>query len=293
MFPVTGRRGEEMDAYDEEMIDKATTSGLAMDKLKATEDMDAGLAAIGALILTLIDSTGSVRRRLWTKADALHLHAVSGSYFLALGMPWLLYSHVSDAMDVTVPMERSSWFLTSLLLAGVVNALSAIPMSRFTSNKVFDLRDLKANGFTFGGSGLTLMCLWMAWWYSGDYPSWLQPLNWPFFALWSAVVIGTTANWELMLQQNFEANERSGRKFAAVSPAEMEQKKVLYRVASWPNLTQLLFMFSIPYGGLAWLETVTSRWPMQETAMYHYSTASPRRWAMRSACSQRPCATGS
>lgn len=151
-----------MDAYDEEMIDKATTSGLAMDKLKATEDMDAGLAAIGALILTLIDSTGSVRRRLWTKADALHLHAVSGSYFLALGMPWLLYSHVSDAMDVTVPMERSSWFLTSLLLAGVVNALSAIPMSRFTSNKVFDLRDLKANGFTFGGSGLTLMCLWMA-----------------------------------------------------------------------------------------------------------------------------------
>ena len=63
-----------MDEYDEEMLEKATSSGLAMDKLKATEDMDAGLAAIGAQILTQIDPSGSVRRRLWTKADALHLH---------------------------------------------------------------------------------------------------------------------------------------------------------------------------------------------------------------------------
>jgi len=98
--------------------------------------------------------------------------------------------------------------------------LTAIPMSRFSSND-FDLRarDLKANGFTFGGSGLKIMCLWMAWWFSGAYPlytlsAWLQPLNWPFFALWSAVVVGTTLHsqlWELMLQQNFEANETSGR----------------------------------------------------------------------------------
>ena len=37
-------------------------------------------------------------------------------------------------------METSSWFLTSLLLSGLVNALSAIPMSRFNSNKMFDLK---------------------------------------------------------------------------------------------------------------------------------------------------------
>ena len=44
---------------------------------------------------------------------------------------------ITNALDTSVPMERSSWFLTSLLLAGLVNALSAIPMSRFNSNKMF------------------------------------------------------------------------------------------------------------------------------------------------------------
>ena len=41
-------------------------------------------------------------------------------------------------------------------------------MSRFNSNKMFDLKDLKANGFTFGGTGLTCMCLYIAWWFSGE-----------------------------------------------------------------------------------------------------------------------------
>ena len=36
-------------------------------------------------------------------------------------------------------------------------------MSRFSSNKIMDLKDLKANGFTFGGTGLTCMCLYIAW----------------------------------------------------------------------------------------------------------------------------------
>ena len=44
-------------------------------------------------------------------------------------------------------------------------------MSRFNSNKMFDLKDLKPNGFTFGGTGLTCMCLYIAWWFSGDYPT--------------------------------------------------------------------------------------------------------------------------
>ena len=159
-------------------------------------------------------------------------------------------------------METSSWFLTSLLLSGLVNALSAIPMSRFNSNKMFDLKvappslgwaarrcghlrrrqpaprtarpaarpllrplptlsccrcqDLKANGFTFGGTGLTCMCLYIAWWFSGDYPAFLLPFDIPIWIFWALVCVGTTANWEVMLQQNFEANERSGNKFAKV-----------------------------------------------------------------------------
>ena len=280
MASKAGERGATAASYETEMQEIAASSTVTMDRLKAAEDESGGLSSIGASFLTLVDPSGAARRRLWTKADFLHLHAVSGGYFIFLGLPWLIWSHVVSCLDTSIAMERSSWFLASLMLAGLLNALSAIPMSRFASNDFFDLRDLKANGFTFGGSGLTIMCLWMAWWYSGAYPDWLQPLNWPFFALWTAVVVGTTANWELMLQQDFESNERSGRKFAKVSPEEMAQKRVLYRVASWPNLTQLLFMFSIPYGGLAWLETVTNRWPMQETAMFHYSLASALGYAL-------------
>ena len=53
--------------------------------------------------------------------------------------------------------------------------------------------------------------------------------------------------------QNFEANERSGRKFAKVSEEEMREKTILYRLASWPNLTQLLFLASPCFGGEAWM----------------------------------------
>jgi hypothetical protein len=58
------------------------------------------------------------------------------------------------------------------------------------------------------------MCLWIAWWFSGEYPAWLHSADQAFFWLWAAVCAGTTLNWEYMLQQNFEANERAGRKFA-------------------------------------------------------------------------------
>jgi hypothetical protein len=68
-----------------------------------------------------------------------------------------------------------------------------------------------------------------------------------------------------MLQQNFEANERAGKKFAKVDPNEMRQKAILYRLASWPNLTQLAFMYSIPFGGAAWLQSCVQEWPMQAT----------------------------
>ena len=219
-----------------------------MDKLKEMEDKDGGISAALGNVLNLIDKKGTLRRRLWTRADFMHIHAVTGAYFLAIGMPWLVYSHLTNAMDTSAYMATSSIFLTSLLLAGLLNALSAIPMSRFSSNKMFDIKDLKANGFTFGGTGLTTMCLWIAWWFSGSYPDWLHPFDKPIFALWTAVCVGTTVNWEYMLQQNFEANERAGRKFAKVSKEEMNKKAILYRLASWPNLTQLMFMWSIPAG---------------------------------------------
>jgi len=255
-------------------------SKIGMERLKSAEDDDGGLSALLGSFLNVLDPSGTVRRRLWTRADFMHIHAVSGAYFLFLGIPWLLYSHVVNALDTSVPMETSSWFLTSLLLAGLVNALSAVPMSRFSSNKILDYKDLKANGFTFGGTGLTCMCLYIAWWFSGDYPAFLHPFDIPIFFFWALVCGGTTANWEIMLQQNFEANERKAGKFAKVSKKEMQQKAILYRLASWPNLTQLTFMYSIPFGGLAWLQACQAQWPMQNTPMYHYGIASAMGYAL-------------
>ena len=145
---------------------------------------------------------------------------------------------------------------------------------------ILDLKDLKANGFTFGGTGLTCMCLYIAWWFSGDYPAALRPFDIPIYLFWALVCVGTTANWEIMLQQNFEANERSTGKMSKVSKDEMNKKAILYRLASWPNLTQLTFMYSIPFGGVAWLQQCEANWPMQNTPMYHYGIASAMGYAL-------------
>merc|ERR1719443_150570 len=198
-------------------------SKIVMERLKNDEDNDGGLSALFGSFLTFLDPTGTVRKRLWTRADFMHIHAVTGAYFLFLGIPWLIYSHIVNALDTSVPMQTSSWFLTSLLVAGLVNALSAVPMSRFSSNKMLDLKDLKANGFTFGGTGLTCMCLYIAWWFSGDYPMFLRPFDIPIYFFWALVCIGTTVNWEIMRQQNFEANERETGKLSRVSKDEMNK----------------------------------------------------------------------
>ena len=287
--PSEGLKGEGL----EELMSKTRAGGanfdnsstLVMERLKGLEDTDAGLSMLLGSFLNFLDSSGTVRRRLWTRADFMHIHAVSGAYFLFLGIPWLVFSHWVNAQDTSIPMETSSWFLTSLLVSGLVNALSAIPMSRFRSNKLFDLNDMKANGFTFGGTGLTCMCLYIAWWFGGSYPDALRAFDVPIFFFWTVICVGTTANWELMLQQNFESNEakrEAGGDELKVSSRkrERDQKAILYRLASWPNLTQLLFMYSIPFGGSIWLQRCESLWPMQNTPMFHYGLASALGYAL-------------
>eukprot|EP00622_Pseudochattonella_farcimen_P002156 FR737034.1.p1 GENE.FR737034.1~~FR737034.1.p1 ORF type:complete len:271 (+),score=15.34 FR737034.1:92-814(+) len=174
-----------------------------------------------------------------------------------------------------------------LILSGLINGLTAIPMSQFNSNKVFDLSDLKGNGFALGGTGLTTMCLWLSWWFSGAYPSFMHAVDVPLVLFFSMLCVATTVNWEVMLQQNFGSGDqeqskskkgRQDRKMAGatkeISAVELETKKWLYRVASWPNLTQILFMSSIALGGAAWLSDVQSVYPGQERMLFDYSFAS-------------------
>merc|ERR1711935_686164 len=60
----------------------------------------------------------------------------------------------------------------------------------------------------------------------------------------------------------------------------MDQKTILYRIASWPNLTQLMFISSIPLGGQEWVSSMTEKWPMQTVPMYHYGLASAIGYAL-------------
>mmetsp|Transcript_37934 Transcript_37934/g.113500 ORF Transcript_37934/g.113500 Transcript_37934/m.113500 type:complete len:101 (+) Transcript_37934:1450-1752(+) len=39
-------------------------------------------------------------------------------------------------------------------------------------------------------------------------------------------------------------------------------------------------MYSIPFGGAAWLQQCTAQWPMQSTPMYHYGIASAMGYAL-------------
>mmetsp|Transcript_23195 Transcript_23195/g.60382 ORF Transcript_23195/g.60382 Transcript_23195/m.60382 type:complete len:470 (-) Transcript_23195:66-1475(-) len=260
-----------------------------MDALKETVDVDGIAGTVGDGIALLFGDT--VRRRLWTRADYAHIHAVSGAYFMVLGFLWLFTSHALLAMDPAAPL---SWHLdkpleASIVLMGAVNAVSAVPMARFSSNKLLDMSDLKANGFTFGGAGLTLMSCWCAWWFSGGYPSFLLPAGPLFFLVWTLVCVGTTVNWEVMLQQNFEANSEGGskkaiagqRKLKKMSQDELNEKALLYRLASWPNLTQLLFLYSISTPDAAvWWAQVTEQYPLQGVMLYHYGYASALGYAL-------------
>jgi hypothetical protein len=281
-----------------EKLTEMKLSDLMMEQLKSREDLD-GLGKRGGDAVEAVFGK-DVRKRLWTKADFAHIHAITGGVFLGAGLPWLLLSHgrlisAADPDAVAFASNYASPFLGILAVAGALNAVSAVPMSRFSSNKLLDLKDLKANGFTLGGTGLTMMCLWSAWWFSGSYPAALDTdaARASFYAVWVALCVSTTANWEVMLQQNFEDNEgtkkvvksRSGQeakkmKKKQMSEKEKAQKKFLYRLASWPNLTQLLFLYSPCFGGREWFAGVLANFPAEQTAMYHYSLGSALGYAL-------------
>jgi len=265
-------------------------SPILMERLKNIEDF-------GGISILLEKTLGKkVKQRLWTKADFAHIHAISGGIYLFAGIPWTIYTtarHFSEGgAEAAMSENLSSVFLMFLIIQGAVNAISAIPMARFSSDKIFDLSDLKGLGFSMGGTGLTLMCLWASVWFAGDaYPDWLHGLpDLGFFALWSFICIATTYNWETMLQQDMEgkekdkkmtkaeANASGNRKFATTKKNDEElddfEKSFLYRLASWPNLSQLLFLASPCFGGTAWLSRVTEIYPLQATLCYHYAFAS-------------------
>mgnify|MGYP004227675863 CR=1 FL=1 len=101
---------EEITAKQKALMDAAVigdaNSKIVMDRLKNDEDNDGGISAALGKFLLVLDPTGTVRRRLWTRADFMHIHAVTGAYFLFLGIPWLIYSHVVGWVETRTPRAR-------------------------------------------------------------------------------------------------------------------------------------------------------------------------------------------
>merc|ERR1719198_2190539 len=68
--------------------------------------------------------------------------------------------------------------------------------------------------------------------------------------------------------------DASNTAVVAKAKATIEQKKWLYRLASWPNLSQILFMLSIAIGGESWIVDIGEVYPDQMRLLYDYSFAS-------------------
>ena len=90
------------------LTDEKKKSGVVMDKLKGEEDNDGGISQLLGTFLLKLDPTGTVRRRLWTRADFMHIHAVSGGFFLFVGIPWLIASHASAFSAGPCPSAKSA-----------------------------------------------------------------------------------------------------------------------------------------------------------------------------------------
>ena len=68
-----------------------------------------------------------------------------------------------------------------------------------------------------------------------------------------------------------------GRKLKKMSQDELNEKALLYRLASWPNLTQLLFLYSIstPDAAVWWAQAWGAAWPAPSTPIRSTASASP------------------
>ena len=243
------------------------------------------------LIVFLDKILGSkIRRKLWTKLDYMHIHSSSGVIFIAGGLIWLVLSHLRlsnlisqnhdidfTILDGILVAEYESPIIFCILFAGIINAMSAIPMAKFTNRKGYDVTDLKANGFIWGGTGLTSMCIWASLWFSNNNHD--KTLDFWFVSLWSFICVISTWNWESMLRFNFEGSINDKSK-----PKNFSEKTLLYRLASWPNLSQIPFIMNIAIGGQEWFDRVLIDFPGQRAPLFHYSVASAIGYALSMLC---------
>mmetsp|Transcript_84500 Transcript_84500/g.149566 ORF Transcript_84500/g.149566 Transcript_84500/m.149566 type:complete len:414 (+) Transcript_84500:35-1276(+) len=157
-------------------------------------------ASAGAVTISPEKSFDAERafRRMWTKADWLHVHAVSGAVHTLIGLVYLLDLMIGDVVRLNggaytdhVPIE---WVLGSMVF-GAVNAISGLQTSllpRPFNNPAQLLGfgedgNLQAAGF-LNTAGFYFFLTYQSLRVLPEYPQWLVPLD-PLFAAITFVAI--------------------------------------------------------------------------------------------------------
>ena len=240
-------------------------------------------------------------RRLYTRQDRLNLHKLSGLWLITAGVPCAVMSLAAgfQASPLPAPMDTNTALLQSVLLAGALNGLTGIPMAGFQRIKTLDfssMQTIRPLGWLLQGTGMTTMHLWVTWWFSGAYPEQWHRFDALAVGFWALVIVGSTVQEEAQLQlelarfgdQNGDAAGRSelagagaGTKAgAADGDLDYWTTIVLFRLGSWPNLTQLPFLYSIACGSTVWLTTVSEAYPKQELMLFHFGLVSALGYAI-------------
>ena len=219
-----------------------------------------------------------LKRKLWTKLDFAHSHAVSGAAFLALGVGWLgavARGECAGAVEAGAVIYGGPASL-AILAVGVWNSVSALPMA--SDERVYVTRDLDryhALAFRWGGSAQLVACAWLCWWFSGLYPDFVPG------AVDGALCVAAMASiaWVIYFSEESiavvdrkvaEGGFVHGKRAAELTAGEHAQLSALARLGSYPNLFQLPVLVNVLLGGRPWLERVLDEFPHQSALLHHY-----------------------
>jgi len=238
------------------------------------------------------------KRRLWTKADYLHSHAVSGTAFMVLGALYVVY-FLGDELFAGGALAHAEngvvgWVPLAIMWTGVINCISCLPMSKFRTGPSGGY-DTKGAGFKGLGIGMTMLGIWTAYFFSGHYPTWMAPVD-PVLAIgFLAVIIHGIVNSEVALAKELEekapamtpegvwksspsdeADPTAAAAAAAAAGVAIEKETrteiiLNHRVASYPNLLHLPVLYNIILGGQPWLQQLLLKFPLEPTLLFHAS----------------------
>jgi len=245
-----------------------------LEHLKKLEFLDEVGNYTGNLLQQVVGK--SIRRRMWTKLDFLHIHASSGILFLGLGFPWTLYTVLkhfgADGIDLAQSENLSSFFLIFMAMQGAVNAISGFPMTRFSSTNM--LAEFFSNS-----SWQTLIWVWSKLWFSGDgYPSWLHGTPDAIIFIFSSFIFldSSRLNERMKLASSrTKGNQDKDEKLSLSTSKIMEVgylKFIVFQV-NLLNLLQIGFLSGPCLGEVEWMNKVTETYPLQRLLLFDFSFA--------------------